>query len=151
MAMLYDAELDLSGLDAVLASRGLGPGGAVQKFVDSEVIRYCDPKVPFRTGTLKNSALTASSIGLGLIVYAAPYAHYLYAGEVYGPNIPVFSGGQLTGFISPPGKAKHPTGRALSYTGAPERGDHWFERAMAEHGADIVRGAALLAGGRAEL
>lgn len=125
------------------------PGGKVQKFIDSEVIRLCDPKVPFATGVLKHSAITASVIGQGMVVYATPYARYLYYGEVYGPNIPRYEADELAGFWSPPGKKKHPTGRKLTYNGAPERGAFWFERMKAESGDDIIQGAAALAGGRA--
>lgn len=126
MGLKYDARLDLSTLSDALEKRGLTPGGRVQKAVDEAVIRYCDPKVPFRTGTLKHSAITASAIGDGMIVYATPYARYLYYGEVYGPNIPIFEGGELAGFFSPP--HKYPTGRPLTYNGAPDRGAYWFER-----------------------
>ena len=149
MPIQYDARLDLDGLREALEARGLTPGGKVQKFIDSEVIRLCDPKVPFATGVLKHSAITASVIGQGMVVYAAPYARYLYYGQVYGPNIPIFEAGELAGFWSVPGKKKHPTGRKLTYNGAPERGAFWFERMKAERGDDIIQGAAALAGGRA--
>lgn len=65
---------------------------------------------------------------------------------MYGPNIPIFEGGELAGFRSPP--HKYPTGRPLTYNGAPDRGAYWFERAMAEHKDDVIREAAALAGGR---
>lgn len=146
----FDAALDARGLREALAARGLAPGGRVQRFVDQEVIRACDDKVPFATGTLKNSALLASDIGGGQIVYDTPYAHYLYMGEVYGPNIPLYEAGEVAGFFSPPGRAKQPTGRKLTYAGAPQRGAFWFARAMAEHQEAIVAGAAALAGGRAD-
>lgn len=149
MPIKYDARLDLDGLQDALEARGLKPGGKVQKFIDSEVIRLCDPKVPFATGVLKHSAITASVIGQGMVVYATPYARYLYYGQVYGPNIPRYEAGELAGFWSPPGKKKHPTGRKLTYNGAPERGAFWFERMKAESGDDIIQGAAALAGGRA--
>lgn len=149
MPIKYNARLDLDGLQDALEARGLKPGGKVQKFIDSEVIRLCDPKVPFATGVLKHSAITASVIGQGMVVYSTPYARYLYYGQVYGPNIPRYEAGELAGFWSPPGKKKHPTGRKLTYNGAPERGALWFERMKAERGDDIIRGAAALAGGRA--
>ena len=148
MTIRYNARLDLDGLRDALEARGLKPGGKVQKFIDSEVIRRCDPKVPFATGVLKHSPITASVIGQGLVVYATPGARYLYYGEVYGPNIPRYEAGELAGFWSPPGKKKHPTGRKLTYNGAPERGAYWFTRAMAEHREDVVREAAAAAGGR---
>lgn len=146
MQLQFDAKLDLRGLNTALARRGLTPGGKVQCAVDEAVLRYCDPKVPFDTGALKGSAITASAVGDGLIVYATPYARYLYYGEVYGPNIPIYENGVLVGFRSP--AQKYPTGRELTYQGAPERGSFWFERAMAEHKNDVVREAAALAGGR---
>ena len=38
--------------DKILAKRNLEMGGAVQKFIDSEVLRLCEPLVPFDQGTL---------------------------------------------------------------------------------------------------
>ena len=72
------------------------------------VLRYCAPKVPFDTGYLIRSALQASAIGEGLIVYATPYARYLYYGEIYGPNFPLFEGGELAGFPLARGPEKAP-------------------------------------------
>ena len=150
MKIEFDARLELDDLNAILARRGLLPGGRVQTVVDEAVLRYCAPKVPFDTGYLIRQALQTSIICQGLIVYGTPYARYLYYGEVYGPNIPIFEAGELAGFYSPPGQKKHPTGRALTYQGAPERGAFWFERMKAEHREDIVREAAAAAGGRAK-
>ena len=150
MKIEFDARLELDDLNAILARRGLLPGGRVQTVVDEAVLRYCAPKVPFDTGYLIRQALQTSIIGQGLIVYGTPYARYLYYGEVYGPNIPIFEAGELAGFYSPPGQKKHPTGRALTYQGAPERGAFWLERMKTEHREDIVREAAAAAGGRAK-
>ena len=36
------------------------------------------------------------------------------------PNIPIFEGGELAGLFSPP--HKYPTGRPLTYNGAPAAG-----------------------------
>lgn len=119
LTIRFDAAIDLPELADVLRQRGLQPGGKVQQYVDSEVIRYCDPKVPFRQGTLKDSATIASVIGSGLVEYATPYAVRMY----YNPQ--------------------------YNFNGAPERGAFWFPRMMAEHKDDIVGGAALLAGGTA--
>lgn len=62
----------------IIRRRGLDKGGRVQKFIDSEVIRYCDPMVPFRTGFLKNSAISGTVIGSGVIKYIAKYARKQY-------------------------------------------------------------------------
>jgi len=50
----------------------------VQKFVDSEVIRKCDPYVPFKTGMLRDSVKFGTKIGSGKIRWIAPYAQRQY-------------------------------------------------------------------------
>ena len=67
--------VDLSGLGAELQQR-VGLMSDAQKFVDSEFIRVTDPYVPFRTGASKDSALSNTVIGTGLITYATPYIRY---------------------------------------------------------------------------
>lgn len=49
-----------------------------QVFVDSEVLRYCSPLVPFRTGQLDRSGKTGTNLGDGNVKYVAPYAAYQY-------------------------------------------------------------------------
>lgn len=120
MGVKYDYELDLSGLRDILKERGLEPGGAVQAFVDSEIIRLADPYVPFRTGALKDSAILNTVIGQGEIVYATPYAKRLY----YHPE--------------------------YNFNDAPMRGAHWGERMWADYGDEIIQGAAKMAGGTAK-
>ena len=146
----------------ILKNHGLEDGGPVQRFIDNECIRLMDPYTPDRNGVLKNSIRFNSVIGSGRLVQATPYARYLYYGEVYGPNIPIFEdpvtgktyfgrapeGAILVGWYSPPNK--QPTGRPLQYSTAksPQAGPHWFERMIADHAEDIGRGAAIVAGGR---
>ena len=141
---MFNVTLEFDSIDKILDNHGLGPGGVGQNFVDNEVILFCDPKVPFDTGTLKNSAKEVNRDQ----DLERPYARYLYYGQVYGPNIPIYSGKNLVGFRSPKGKKKQPTGRPLSYHGAPERGAFWFERAMAEHKKDIIQRLQKLIGGK---
>ena len=45
-----------------------------QKFVDSEVLRYCSALIPFQTGILDRSGKLGTVIGSGLVQYIAPYA-----------------------------------------------------------------------------
>ena len=82
-----------------------------QKIIDAAVLRYMDPYIPYRSGTLAKSALLNTVIGSGKIVQATPYARYMYYGEIYGPNIPLKVGGEIVGFYSPAGMSKTPTGR----------------------------------------
>ncbi len=49
-----------------------------QRFIDSEVLRRCDPLVPFKIGNLKKSGIHGTKIGSGQVRYTAPYARYQY-------------------------------------------------------------------------
>ena len=133
--------LDLD-TEKLLTRLNLESGGLVQKVIDTAVIRYDMQYVPWDTGTLARSAYSATAIGYGEVVYPGPYAHYMYYGEVYGPNIPIFDDdtGDPTAWFSPPGMEKHPTGRQLEYSQDPNplAGSYWFERMKADHLQDIV-------------
>lgn len=113
----------------------------VQEYVDSTVIRYMTPYTPMLNGILYKSAILGTTIGSGEIIQVAPYARYLYYGEVYGPNIPIYENEILIGFWSPP--KKHPTGRELKYNTFrhPLAGKKWFERMKADKKDIILRGA----------
>lgn len=94
---------------------------SVQQFVDSEVLRRCGPYVPMQTGMLMRSGELGTVIGSGEVRYVAPYARRLYYGTHFHFD-----------------RTAHPNAGAL-----------WFERAMIDHKAAILRGAAKLAGGTA--
>ena len=137
-----DVNVDVHDL---LAQFGLEEGGIVQQVIDKSVIDYCMPYVPHDTGTLETSPYAVTVIGSGEIVYPGPYAHYMYYGEVYGPNIPVFidDSGEPAYFFSPPGETKHPTGNQLQYSTDynPLAGPFWLERMKADHLQDIIEEA----------
>lgn len=65
-----------------------------QQFIANEVARLSDPYVPMQSGNLKNHRIIANDGST--ITYPGPYAHYHWAGEIYGPNIPIGE----EGFIS---------------------------------------------------
>lgn len=94
---------------------------SVQQFVDSEVLRRCGPYVPMQTGMLMRSGELGTVIGSGEVRYVAPYARRLYYGTHFHFD-----------------RTAHPNAGAL-----------WFERAMIDHKAAILRGAAKIAGGTA--
>lgn len=138
----YEARLEnFITPDEFLRRSGVGIGGHVQKTVDAAVIRACFPYLPFDEGILAGSANTATKIGSGEVIYDTPYARYQYYGEVYGPNIPIVENGVVTGFFSPP--EKFPTGEKLQYSQEvnPMAGSYWFDRAMADHGEDVLKEA----------
>ncbi|HOJ01292.1 MAG TPA: minor capsid protein [Anaerolineaceae bacterium] len=89
-----------------------------QKFVDSEVLRLCEPYVPLRTGMLIKSGILGTEIGSGEVKYIAPYARRQY----YSRRKP----GSQTG---------------------PLRGPYWFQRMKEVHGRRIIEGARRIAGG----
>ena len=52
----------------------------MQKFVDSETLRYSDPYVPFKTGVMKKSGTSSTVIGSGVVEYARSQ-YYTNAGH----------------------------------------------------------------------
>lgn len=75
---LRDAQIDIKPSKEILKERGLAPHGAVQKVVDSEVLRLCAPYVPLQDATLIRSGIIHTKIGSGLVVYSTPYARRHY-------------------------------------------------------------------------
>ena len=82
-----------------------------QKVVDSEVLRYCAPLIPFRTGVLTRSGTIGTVIGSGEVKYITPYARFQY----------------------------YQTAQSRSYDR--RRGAKWFERMKTAHKTDIRRAA----------
>lgn len=150
MSIVLKITVDMLDPEGVLHKRGMEPGGRVQQFIDKAVIDYSLPYCPFDTGVLANSPYTATKLGSGRVVYQTPYAHYLYYGQVYGPNIPVFEddSGVPTRWFSPPGRPKHPTGKELQYKTDqnPLAGPFWIDRMWADHSQDIIEEARHAAG-----
>lgn len=49
-----------------------------QKFLDSEILRKCDPYIPLKTGMLRDSGILGTKVGSGRIRWIAPYAKRQY-------------------------------------------------------------------------
>lgn len=97
---------------------------AFWKFAASEWHRLYAPYVPFESGTLRDSV----TIEPKTITHRAPYAHYQYTGEVYGPNYPITQNGVQVGFFSTPNRSKHKTGGKLKYKN-PKAAAKWDQAA----------------------
>lgn len=82
-----------------------------QEIVDSEVLRYCSPLVPLRTGMLEKSGTLGTVIGGGEVKYITPYASFQY----------------------------YQTAQSRTYDS--RRGGKWFERMKTAHKKDIQRAA----------
>ena len=132
-------ELEMLPKDVLLKRRGLQDGGPVQKFVDSESMRYMSDYMPRRqAGELEHMMVLGTVIGSGQIDVPGPYAHYLHEGIL---------------FVSPTtgspwakkDEIKVPTDRELHYAGAPMRGKKFFDRMKSDHKDDILEGAQAVA------
>lgn len=110
-----------------------------QKLLNEQVVADSDPFVPFQQGALRGNVIYPDGIYGGLIEYNTPYAHYQYQSVVYSPNIPIKdSEGNITGWFSPPGQKKQPTGRTLQYH-TPGTTGKWFEVAKERNLQSWVR------------
>lgn len=124
--------------DTILRNHGLQEGGAVQKLVDVECMRYMSSYMPRRqAGELEHMMVLATVIGSGQIDTPGPYAHYLHEGILYVSPTTGSSWAKR-------GEIKVPTGKELTYAGAPMRGKKWFDRMKADHKDDILRAARAL-------
>lgn len=101
--------------------------------------KMCDPYVPMKEGVLSQSVYV--NISKSDITYPGPYAHYMYVGEVYGPNIPIFEDGVLVGFFSKPGEKKQPTGREIQYNKEmhPLASKEWDKAMMSAKGEEFLK------------
>lgn len=104
----------------------------VNTYIRDAMQRY----VPKKTGALRaSSKVTPTTISWG--DDKVKYAHYQWAGEVYGPNYPIMNGNTVVGWYSKRGVKKQPTGRKLGLPGyykgwefgytTPETIDHWTD------------------------
>lgn len=117
----------------ILGARGMEPGGKVQKFIDSEVLRQSEPYTPHLSGMLSRSGTAMTKIGTGEVRWKTPYARYQYYGKVMVGAAP-----------------KIVTNIDLKYYGGGLRGAKWFERMKTDHRDSILKGAAAAAGVRSK-
>ncbi len=128
-------EMERKSVEEILQNHGLQEGGAVQKLIDSECMRYMSDYMPRRqVGELEHKMVMATVIGSGEIDTPGPYAHYLYEGILY---VSLTTGSAW----AKKNEIKVPTGKELTYAGAPMRGKKWFERMKSDHKEDILQSA----------
>lgn len=72
---IKSVECDVS---KVVKRLGIEEKGRVQQYIDSEVLRLCDPYIPFDIGTLRDSGITNTVIGSGEVKWRTPYARRWY-------------------------------------------------------------------------
>ena len=131
--------MKLKPVSTIKADLGINPNGKVQKFFTERCAEYMDKYVPFDTGALSSYVIEGTNI-----VYQQPYAHYMYIGDVMGPNIPIMESGTITGWFSPKGKAKHYTGKKIDYSASVQRGHtyagaYWDKRMWSAEKEKIIK------------
>ena len=78
--------------------------------VHNTYAKFLDPYVPMDEGVLAHDVTVTPEY----VQYNSPYAHYMYTGIVYGPNIPIMSDGEIVGYWSPPNQANTQRERVLT-------------------------------------
>ena len=124
---------------AIIIKAGVNPGGKVNAYATQRVAEHMDKYIPYRSGGL---AYDTRTIETDKIIYKAPYAHYMYVGEVMGPSIPIKENGVLVGFFSKKGEKKQYTGREIEYTksaGHEYAGPYWEKRMWSAEKNDVIR------------
>lgn len=136
--MSTEIKIDIHEAQQIIKDHGLDPGGAVQKFFSSELLRISNQYTPFDNGILAGTAFISHD-GTA-IVYPVPYARYLWYGKLmvdpitkkgafFNPNY---------GFWSRPKVQKELTNRDLKYHGSPIRGPKWVERAYIDNKTTLL-------------
>lgn len=116
--------LHLGSMQEILRARNLEMGGAVQVYIDSEVLRLCEPYTPRDKGNLIASGTHHTVPGSGEVKWK-------------------------TGDKNSKGYAVRWYYEPANFQGAPMRGNFWFERMKNEGGKEAIgQGAATLAGVR---
>lgn len=127
----------LKPISEIKANLGIEPNGRVQKFFTDTCAKHMDKYVPYDEGILRNYVIEGTNI-----VYKQPYAHYMYKGDVMGPNIPIKEGTRIVGWFSLKGKAKHYTGKKIRYNqtaGHEYAGPYWDKRMKSAEIQDVVK------------
>ncbi len=141
--MEFNGKLEIKATDVLLKERGLQDKGAVQKSIDSKVVRLMGPYMPMRDGILERSATISTVIGSGLVQQEAPHARFQYYGKLM---IDPETGSAwarkdtekvLTDEDLVHDKSKHPMA-----------GPFWFDRMVADHKDDILEAARKASGAK---
>lgn len=100
--------------------------------INNTFARRMDKYIPFDQGNLKDNLTITEKY----VQYNVPYAHYMYEGIVYGPNIPITENGIVVGFYSIKGSTKKPKvpKQMMEYNPSkhPLATRHW-DKAMLKH------------------
>lgn len=123
--------------EAIRIQAGVDNVRGLNAYATKVVADHMDKYVPYRSGGL---AYDSREVTPNAIIFKAPYAHYMYVGEVMGPNIPITENGEIVGWFSRPGKEY--TGRDIEYVksaGHEYAGPYWEKRMWSAEKDDIIK------------
>ena len=116
-------------MSVTIVLKGFDANKTINRLVDNPRVgikmaettaKFMRKYVPEDSGTLADSYITRP----WEIHYLQTYAHYMFNGKVYGPNLPITKGGAVLGWYSIKNATKYPTGKPLQYT-KPLATAHW--------------------------
>ena len=73
--------VDMAPVNQILKSKGLTPGGDVQKFHTQNVLRRIQKYMPYRTGATIKTMIAQTDINNPEIVLDVPHGRYIYYGK----------------------------------------------------------------------
>ena len=132
-------ETYLKPVSEIEAKLGIDEGGEAHRFFTHTCRIHMDKYVPMADGGL---AVDNVREEVDKIIYASPYAHYMYEGRVMGPNIPVKNeAGVIVKWWSPPKKPKHYTGADIEYDKSQHEyaGKHWDKRMWSAEKDQVIQ------------
>lgn len=104
-----------------------------QAYLDNRVLTDSNRYIPIDSGDLKRSGNTGTVIGSGEVIWASPYAHYMYTG------LDMIQEGTLNRHWAERYSHKEYNGKKLTYS---QGGKEWYEQAKAEYLASWMKGVA---------
>ena len=107
--------------------------------IQNLLAKMCDPYVPEGIDDVAHGHMKQTlDITPEYVAYVTEYAHYMYTGEIYGPNFLITQEDGTQVWRSPKEKgSKHPAGRPITYT-KPEATKEWEKTMMERKGDEFI-------------
>ena len=137
----FKTTVKIDSVSEILKRHGLQNNGPVLSHLTTEFAKYSDSYVPFKSGSMKNSA-SANTPEIGQIHYKGPYAKIHYHGKIMiDPKYKVggFYNKKTGKWFSRANVGKIVSNRTFKYNEAPKRGPQWDKRMWLEHGKEICK------------
>jgi hypothetical protein len=111
MSKNIELKLNLKPTTSIIYITGSAEKGPIHSLFTQLCYNHMEKYTPFDTGNL---AIDSVVLRKDSITYNAPYSHYMYMGQVMGPNIPIKdkNGNIVRWFSKGP---KHYTGAQINY------------------------------------